>query len=277
VRGHRGRFGLTSGCLLLLSIPVAGGCGRVGADSPPAAAAGLDETKIIDLSHPFDERTIYWPTARGFSIERVALGPTEGGFWYAANNFCAAEHGGTHMDSPIHFAKGGWTTDQIPLARSIGPACVIDLTAAAAADPDVRLSIGDVEAWEKRWGTVPAGAILLVRTGWGNRWGDPERVFNTSTPKDVRTLHFPGFSAEAARFLAEERRVDAVGIDTPSVDHGPSADFAAHQVFAAANVPAFENVANLERLPPAGAFFIALPMKIGGGSGAPARIIAVLP
>lgn len=245
--------------------------------SVPAVLRGIDESKIVDLSHPFDERTIYWPSARRFVLERVAYGPTEAGHWYAANNFCAAEHGGTHMDSPIHFAEGGWTTDQVPLARSIGPACVIDLSEQCAKDPDYRLSVEDIRTWESRNGTLPEGAIVLLRTGWDSRWGDPERVFNSATPSDTRTLHFPGFSPEAARFLVEERRIDAVGIDTPSIDHGPSTDFPAHQVFGRANIPGFENVANLGEIPFAGATFIALPMKISGGSGGPARIIAILP
>jgi kynurenine formamidase len=254
-----------------------GGSERTSGVGRDASLAFLDESRVIDLSHPFDERTIYWPTARRFSIERVAYGPSEGGYWYAANNYCAAEHGGTHMDSPIHFAEGGWTTEQVPLARCIGPACVIDATEACRRDPDYRLQVRDVQVWEAQHGALPAGAIVLMRAGWSDRWGDPKQVFNTETPEDTRTLHFPGFSAEVARFLVEERRIDAIGIDTPSLDHGPSADFQAHQIFGRANIPGFENVANLDQLPPAGATFIALPMKITGGSGGPARIIAILP
>lgn len=245
--------------------------------SGSVGAAGIDESRLVDLSYPFDEHTIYWPTAKSFTLERVAYGPSAAGHWYAANNYCAAEHGGTHMDSPIHFAEGGWTTDQVPLARTIGPACVIDVTDKCQKDADYRLAVEDVRSWEKQHGRLPDGAIVLMRTGWGSRWGDPKRVFNTETPADTKTLHFPGFSAEAARFLVEERKIDAVGLDTPSMDHGPSTDFPCHRIFGRANLPGFENIAHLERLPAAGATFIALPMKIAGGSGGPARIIAILP
>jgi kynurenine formamidase len=207
----------------------------------------------------------------------VAYGPSDGGYWYAANNYCAAEHGGTHMDSPIHFAEGAWTTDQVPLARCIGLACVIDVTEASAKDHDYQLTVADVRAWEAKHGAIPAGAIVIMHAGWGSRWGDPKRVFNTETPEDTRTLHFPGFSPEVARFLVEERKIDAVGIDTPSLDHGASTNFQSHQIFGRANIPGFENIASLERLPPVGATFVALPMKIAGGSGGPARAIAVLP
>jgi kynurenine formamidase len=242
-----------------------------------AGSAGAAQERIVDLTHSFDEKTIYWPTARGFALERVAHGINERGFWYAANNFCAAEHGGTHMDAPIHFAAERATADQVPVSRLIGPACVIDIASQCAADPDYRLTVADILAWEKADGRLPVGAVVLVHTGWGTRWGDPQRVFGSDTPSDTRTLHFPGFSVEAARFLTEEREIDAVGLDTPSLDHGPSADFGAHQVFARADVPGFENVANLDRLPATGATFIGLPMKIAGGSGGPARIVALLP
>jgi len=276
------RESVRSSVFLALPLALGGwaaGCGQTGdGDEPvPAVPPVFDETKVVDLSYPFDERTIYWPGARSFTIERVAYGPSEAGYWYAANNYGAAEHGGTHMDSPIHFAEGGWAADQVPLARCIGPACVIDAAESSRNDADYQLTVADVRAWEARHGPLPAGAIVLVHTGWGSRWGDPKRVFNTDTPEDTRTLHFPGFSPEVARFLVEERKIDAIGVDTPSLDHGPSTDFQAHQIFGRANIPGFENIANLERLPPTGATFVALPMKIAGGSGGPTRAIAVLP
>lgn len=247
--------------------------------SAPGVWAGwdIDDNKVIDLTYAFDENTIFWPTAKPFQREVVAVGQTAAGYWYAANNICLAEHGGTHMDAPIHFAEGKRTAAEVPVQQLIGPAVVIDVEAQAATNPDYRLSVADITTWERAHGPIPAGAIVLMRSGWGKRWPDTKRYLGTDRPGDVANLHFPGFSDEAARFLVSQRSVDAIGVDTPSLDYGQSSDFGAHQIVHAANLPGLENVANLDRLPPTGALLIALPMKIAGGSGAPVRIIALLP
>jgi kynurenine formamidase len=187
-----------------------------------------------------------------------------------------AEHCGTHLDAPIHFAEGRDTVDRIPLGRLFGPAAVIDLRAACAADPDYRMSLGDLEASERRHGRIERGAILLVRTGWSERWSDRKRYLGSDAPGDASNLHFPGVSEDAARALVE-RGVGAVGIDTASLDHGPSKEFPTHRVLLGANVPGLENLMNLGALPPRGAFLVALPIKIEGGSGGPCRVVAVLP
>lgn len=233
---------------------------------------------VVDLTHPLDERTIFWPTSPSkFTLERLAFGRTDAGYFYAANSFCMPEHGGTHLDAPIHFAEGRWTTDQIPVDRLIGPAVVIDVREKAAGDPDYRLSPDDIFDWEKRNGRIPAGAIVLLRTGWSSRWPDVKSYLGDDTPNDASKLHFPSYGAESARLLVEERRVDVLGVDTASIDHGPSRDFIVHQIANGANVPGLENLTNLGRLPATGAVVIALPIKIGGGSGGPVRVIALLP
>ncbi|HEX9879280.1 MAG TPA: cyclase family protein [Candidatus Binatia bacterium] len=244
---------------------------------PLLPAWALDESKIVDLTYSFDSDTVYWPTARSFELERVAFEKGAAGYWYAANNLRMAEHGGTHMDAPVHFAEHGWTAEQVPVHRLIGPAVVVDVRRQAAETPDYRLSVDDLRRWEGTNGRIPQGAIVLVFTGWGNFWPDKKRYLGSDKPGDTEHLHFPGFSAEAARFLVEQRDIDAVGVDTASMDHGPSKDFPVHRILGAANKPGLENVANLDRLPPKGALLIALPMKIRGGSGGPARIIALLP
>ena len=259
---------LVAGILLLL------GC----AGGPPhAAQAALDPIKVVDLSYAFGPDTIYWPTAESFTLERVSYGRTPQGYWYAANNICLAEHGGTHMDAPIHFAEGKETADQVPLRSCMGPAAVIDVRAAAAADRDYRLSVADIAAWEERYGRIPAGAIVVMWSGWGAYWGDKLRYLGTDKPGDVANLHFPGFSAAAAEFLVKERDVAAIGVDTASMDYGPSNDFMVHRIINGADKPGFENLANVDRVPPQGAMLVALPMKIAGGSGGPARLIAILP
>jgi len=233
----------------------------------------------VDLTHPFSEEAIYWPTARPFELEEVAYGETEGGYFYAAYAFSAAEHGGTHLDAPIHFARGRSTVEEIGVERLVGPAAVVDVSDSAAANPDYRVTPADLEAWEARHGRLRDGTILLLRTGWSQRWPDAEAYLGTSGrgPGAVSELRFPGLHPDAARWLVESRSVAAVGIDTPSIDHGPSSDFLAHRILYEANVPGLENVARLDALPPWGAYVVALPMKIEGGSGAPVRIVGFVP
>lgn len=243
-----------------------------------ASLAPAEPRRVVDLTHAFDADTVYWPTEPGFVLEKEHDGVTDGGYYYAANRFSSPEHGGTHMDAPIHFAKGHRTVDAVPVDQLVGPGVVVDVTAACAKDRDYLVQVGDLEAWEREHGTIPSGAIVLLRTGWGRFWPDRVRYMGTAErgPAAVKKLHFPGLHPDAARFLAAERHIAAVGIDTPSIDHGPSTTFATHVALFERDVPAFENVANLDQLPPKGFTTIALPMKIRGGSGAPLRIIALL-
>jgi len=240
----------------------------------PAARLG---GRILDLTHPFNRQTLYWPTSpTGFVLTTLSHGPTPTGFFYSANRFAAPEHGGTHLDAPIHFAEGKASADTVPLARLIGPAVVVDLAARAQADPDALLMPADLESFERQHGVIASGTIVLVRTGWAARWPDRKRYFGDDKPGDATHLHFPGLSADAARVLVA-RQIAAVGIDTASIDHGPSTEFLAHRVLLGADIPAFENLAALDALPPRGATVIALPMKIEGGSGGPLRIVVVVP
>ena len=234
---------------------------------------------VVDLTHTFDETTVYWPTADGFELRRGTAGVTERGFYYEAHGFATAEHGGTHIDAPIHFHADRWRVDEIPVDRLFGPGVVVDVREACAADPDYRIGVTDFESWEREHGRLPDGAIVLLHTGFGAFWPDRTRYMGTDErgPQAVARLHFPGLDPAAASWLAEQRSIAVIGLDTPSIDHGPSQDFASHVRLFADNIPALENVASLDRLPPGGFLVAALPMKIGGGSGAPTRIIALLP
>jgi kynurenine formamidase len=230
---------------------------------------------LIDLTHVFDEETIVWPNEQyGFRREGTTRGA--GKDHYASGRFSTPEHGGTHLDAPSHFAAGKDTADLVPLPRLMAQAFVIDIEAKAAANPDAQLEPADIAGFEERHGPIPRGAFVLVRTGWSERWPDRKRYLGDDRPGETTALHFPGIAPDAAKLLVE-REVGAVGIDTASIDHGPSQAFDAHRTFANAEVPTFENVARLGMVPETGAVVIALPMKIGDGSGGPARIVAVVP
>ncbi|QQS45109.1 MAG: cyclase family protein [Acidobacteriota bacterium] len=250
-------------------------------ENPPLPAdrtvAVLDETGLVDLTWDFDDRTVYWPNAQPFQWEKESWGKSAGGFWYTAARYAASEHGGTHLDSPIHFAEGRMHLDEIPVSKLVGPAVVMDISAACEKSADYLLSVDDISTWEKTYGRIPDRSIVLVRTGWGKRWPDKKLYLGSDVPGDVANLHFPGISKEAAEFLAGRRSIDGIGIDTASIDHGPSKDFIAHRILNGANIYGLENVANLDKLPPTGATIIALPMKIKAGTGGPVRIIALLP
>jgi kynurenine formamidase len=233
----------------------------------------------LDLTHDFSGKTVYWPTSEPFRLTIDHEGVTDKGFFYAANNFRAAEHGGTHIDAPIHFAARGQFLDQVPLDKLIGPAVVVDVSTRALADRDYRIGVADLAAWEAKHGPIPEGSIVLLHTGYARFWPDAEKYLGTAErgPAGVAKLRFPGLHSEAARWLVSQRRIRAVGLDTASIDYGQSTLFESHRVLARENIPIFENVTQLDRLPASGALVFALPMKIAGGSGGPLRIVAWLP
>jgi len=270
--------------VLLAALSTGSAAEQAATRSDTGAVAGahgiahlLNGARVVDLTYSFDDKTIYWPTATtGFVHEAVFYGKTEGGFFYSAYNACAPEHGGTHLDAPIHFAEGKSTADNVPLSRLVGPAVVVDVAAAAARDADYRVTRADIEAFERTHGGIEPSTIVMIHTGWGARWPDKKSYLGDDRSGHAEALHFPGIGEDAARALVA-RNVGAVGIDTASIDHGPSKDFITHQVLLGADIPAFENVASMESLPPRGALVIALPMKIRAGSGGPLRIVALLP
>ena len=235
----------------------------------------LSEYRIVDLSHAYGQDTVYWPTdKKGFSKSVVFEGTRDDGMFYSAFDIATAEHGGTHMDAPYHFDENGDKADAVPLNKLIAPAIVIDVSEKAAADPLYRLTPDDIAAFEEAHGRIPDGAIVLMRSGWSARWPDAEAYLGGTDPA---ALAFPSFGVEATRLLIEDRGAAALGVDTASTDYGPSAEFPVHRIMGAANVPGFENLANLDQLPPTGAVVFALPMKIEGGSGGPLRAVAMVP
>jgi kynurenine formamidase len=241
--------------------------------SPQSWLRGVSDgsTRVVDMTYAINGKLPAWPgDDRTFEAKVVATPEKDG---YFARSFWMLEHYGTHMDAPAHFPPGTEYLDQIPVEHLFAPAVVVDVREEAAKDPDYRLRVMRVEKWEAVHGRIPAGAVVLLRTGWASRWPDQARYRNMDA---AGVMHFPGFSVEAAKMLIERGAV-ALGIDTLSIDYGPSKDFEVHRVTLPAGLYQLENLANLDQLPEAGAFLIAAPIKLEGGSGGPVRVFAVLP
>ena len=237
----------------------------------------IKENNWIDLTYTFDSTTLYWPNnVCGFEHKEDFKGTTPGGYFYSSYSICTPEHGGTHIDAPIHFAKDHLTVDSIPLSSLSGRGIIVDVSEKALKNRDYLISVADLQEWEKANGEIKTGTIILFRTGYGQFYPNREKYFGSALTgeKAIPELHFPGISPEAATWLVKTKKAKAVGLDTPSMDYGQSKDFMTHRILLGANIPGFENVANLDKLPLNGFEIMALPMKIGGGSGAPLRIAA---
>ena len=264
-----------AGWPVVLCLLAAVGCA---AGHPRLDRLAWEQSRLIDLTHSFGADTIVWPTEQDFRLVLQQEGETTGGYYYASNRLEMAEHGGTHIDAPMHFAKGGQTLDQIPIEQLVGAGVRIDVTVQCVLDRDYLVTIQDIERWEAAHGRIPARAIVLVHTGFARYWPSRQQYLGTELrgSEGVQALHFPGLHPEAAAWLVRERQVKAVGIDTASIDHGQSTRFEAHVALLSQNVPVFENLSDLRGLPDRGFDVIALPMKIAGGTGGPLRVIAVL-
>jgi kynurenine formamidase len=274
--GLRRSFARLSASVAALAVLIA--CGPAERPSDPPLSLSLDTYRLVDLTHAFGEDTVYWPTATTkFQLEQLAYGQTDAGYFYAAYSLCTPEHGGTHLDAPIHFAEGQQTTGQIPLERLVRPAVVIDIGTKSQTTRDYQLSREDVVEFEREHGQIERDAIVLLRTGWSRYWPNVKAYLGDDTPGDASKLSFPSYGEDAARLLFEERQIAALGVDTASIDIGRSQDFRVHRIAAARGVPGLENLTNLDQLPPRGAIVAALPMKIAHGSGGPLRAIALVP
>jgi kynurenine formamidase len=227
----------------------------------------------IDLTHAISEKDPNWEGTAKSPYEARQLGQIEKD-GYFSRRISLPEHFATHIDAPAHFAKGSWTVDEIPPDRLIGPLVLVDISAKCKTNSDYLLSMEDVAAWEQAHGRVPPGAIVVARTGWASRWNSMSDYRGVAG--EGGTMHFPGFSLDAVKFLVESRRIYGLGIDTLGVDNGPSQDFPVHRYTSVHNVYHLENVADLSAVPASGAILIASPAKLEGGSGGPVRIFALL-
>lgn len=224
---------------------------------------------VVDLTHVLGTQFPLFPGAAPFRIEQAVSHDKDG---YYGSILTYWEHSGTHMDAPVHFAPNGLFVDQLRIENLVVPAVVINITEKVRRDPDAVVTPGDIRAWERQYGRIPDNAAVLMASGWGARAGSVEAFRNTDSSG---VMHFPGFGKEAIDFLLTERRIAGIGVDTLSLDHGPSTTFAVHYTLLPTNRWGLENLANLESIPPAGAtLFVGAP-KIAAGSGGPTRVMAV--
>lgn len=235
------------------------------------AGISSGKTRVVDLSYAINDKLVAWPgDTRVFEAKVNASPETQG---YFTRSFWMLEHYGTHLDAPIHFPPGTISVDKIPAEKLFGPAVVIDARVEGARNADYQLPASRILDWESKHQQIPAGAIVLLRTGWASRWPDAKRYRNQDA---AGTMHFPGFSLAAAKLLLD-RGVSGIGCDTLSAEYGASKDFAVHRLTLGHGIYHLENLADLRALPESGAFLIVAPIKLEGGSGGPARVFAILP
>lgn len=253
------------GCALALAL-------LVFAQHRENSAPAPEFRQVLDLTHTLDAQVPTYELSEkpAFQATTVATIDKDG---YFAREISLPEHFGTHLDAPAHFAHGLWTVDQIPPERFVAPLVVLDATAGARTNADYQITVEDIARWEQAHGQIPPGAAVIADTGWGTRWDEVKEYRNAD---DKGVMHFPGYSMEAAKFLVEGRDVVGLGIDTLSIDYGPSKDFPVHHYTLSHSLYHLENVANLDHTPATGATLVVAPMKLGGGSGAPVRILALV-
>lgn len=239
--------------------------GRARAQTSPTT---LSYSNLADLTHTLSPA---FPVFPGFNqMEKTTLVTVEDNGFYA-NQWTLGEHTGTHMDAPAHFIGGATTADQLSLSQLITPLAVVDISDRVADNPDAVVMVSDLQAWEEEHGPLPAGAAVMMYSGWEERLAE----FGSFVNQDADgILHFPGFSPEAAEFLVNERDITGIGVDTLSLDYGPSQTFAVHLTILGAGRWGLENVANLASVPASGATLIVGGLKVEDASGGPVRLIA---
>ncbi len=237
------------------------------AQQRPSTSQPSGFREVADLTHSLSAQGFESPRNPAYRLQPVAFTGIK------ASDGSSPEQFATRIDAPALLGHGRWTVDQIPAGRLIGPLVVLDVTAQANADPDYEISVQDIARWEQSNGQIPLGAVVMARTGWGSRWNSTRNYRNT----DARgRMHFPGYSEDAARFLAEGRNALGLGIDTANLDRGSAKMLSVDQYALEHGLYLLTNVANLDRMPANGAVAMVAPVKVAGGSTAPVRILALV-
>ena len=271
---RRGNYAVFAGLLIFCaSSPLLKAAGAADLPAGIVQALAQGRLKAVDLTYALDEQSPFWPEGSPASPFHATTAATYEKDGYFARSLQLPEHIGTHMDAPLHFDPKGKSLDQIPVSNLILGVVVVDVRAAVKSNPDYRLTVQDLQNWEKAHGPFPQGGAVVLLTGWGARWPSQARYMNLDA-KGV--MHFPGFSLDAAHYLLEHAHPKVLGLDTASIDYGPSEHFEVHQVTMHAGLYHLENLAHLEQLPATGAVLIALPIKLRGGSGGPTRVVALI-
>ncbi|XP_052093777.1 isatin hydrolase-like [Mytilus californianus] len=236
------------------------------------------EYQVVDLTHNHGKDSIYWPTHSGYERYIDQRGIFEGtNIWVASNTIKTTEHLGTHLDAPQHFNEFSWTTHQIPIENLVGPGVIVNVKSKVVSSADYTVTKADLEEWEDQYGKIPDGAIVLMNSGWHDRYPDKTRVFNTQNPNDTTSFHFPSWGKDAVSWLLAHRSIHVLGVDVPSLDYGQSKDFPVHILISQENIPGLENVGYLDKIPESGTIISCAVMKIVDGSGSPARVFALIP
>ena len=230
----------------------------------------LNNAKVIDLTIPLGPDIVMWPGAPSPEVETLVTIKHDG---YFARRVSFFEHSGTHFDAPCHFIEGGKSVEHVPVETLVRPAVVIDISKRLGSDADGELTLAEVQAFEAAHGRIPDGAAILLRTGWEEFNSDSHRYAGPEGD-----LHFPGFGVEAAKFLVEERKAIGLGTDTLGIDPGCASTFPVHsQISHPKGLWHLENLQNLKKLPAVGAWIVVGVLPLIGGSGSPARVIALVP
>lgn len=234
----------------------------------PGSSSAAEFHAVVDLTHSVDVQPLAYKPA-SYQVKTVAIVERDE---YFDRNRPSSRQLGTRIDAPARFARGLWTVDQIPTERLVAPLVVLDVSADVTNHPDYQISVEDIALWEQAHGQIPLGSVVMARTGWDSRWNSPNDYRNADRNG---TMHYPGFSQDAVKFLLEGRTVLGLGIDTPGIDHGPSKDFPVRQYALAHSVYQLENVANLDRAPVTGGMVVVAPTKLERGSTDLVRILAL--
>lgn len=230
--------------------------------------------RVTDLTHEHGPGTIFWPGNPQYNFTILFRNQTDSGYWYESNSFQTAEHGGTHLDAPSHFAQGKNRSQQIPIEKLVGPGVIINVKAKASSNPDYRVTEGDLQTWETSHGRIPDGAVVIMNSGWSSKYPNQTLTFGSQTPGDPSTFHFPGWHEDAVDWLLKNRNIHVVGVDTPSTDYAQSTTFPVHVLLGINNIPGVENVANLDSIPESGTTIYVAAIKLWDGSGGPTRVFA---
>jgi kynurenine formamidase len=235
----------------------------------PQSQKTINYSRVIHLSHVIDTNIPQWPGDPPVEFSRVAEIPNDG---YYLRRFSLGEHSATHINAPNSFAKSGVGIDKYPAQSLVVPAVVIDIRPATAVNFDYALAIADILTWEEKFGQIPPASVVLLYTGWQDKWLDQKAFFNQDTQE---IMHFPGFGCDATQFLLNERQIAGVGIDTHGVDSSQESPFSTNRLVLAQPRIVLENLTNLDQLPPQGATLVIGILRLRDGSGSPAAVIAL--